>query len=158
MITAQRREAIEKRLSEIDAHIVKTSVPLTLSEGVGFRTMCIELKGTLRAILKGESVHALSAHEARVTELLNANSAEVERRRDIFNRKEEWRVLAESAMQHAREATEALEQHSARVKDRIDITLNAYLCDMKPDHDDSITGFNEAWDIVRKLLTKEQEG
>lgn len=39
-----------------------------------------------------------------------------------------------------------------RLKMRIDDRLNAYLCDMKPDYDDSIVGFNEAWDIVRKVF------
>ncbi len=39
-----------------------------------------------------------------------------------------------------------------RIKNRIDSHLNDYLCEMKPDHDDSITGFNEAWDIVRKVF------
>lgn len=36
----------------------------------------------------------------------------------------------------------------ADIKNRIDIRLNNYLCEMKPDHDDSITGFNEAWTIM----------
>jgi hypothetical protein len=30
--------------------------------------------------------------------------------------------------------------------------MNEHLVDMKPDYDDSITGFNEAWDIARKFL------
>ena len=42
----------------------------------------------------------------------------------------------------------------ARLKDRIDGRLNDYLCEMKPDYDDSITGFNEAWDIVRKAFAE----
>jgi hypothetical protein len=32
--------------------------------------------------------------------------------------------------------------------------LNDYLCEMKPDYDDSITGFNEAWDVMRKVFEK----
>ena len=43
----------------------------------------------------------------------------------------------------------------ARIKSRIDIQLNDYLCEMKPDYDDSITGFNEAWTIVSKILDEE---
>jgi hypothetical protein len=39
-----------------------------------------------------------------------------------------------------------------KMKRRIDARLNDYLCEMKPDYDDSITGFNEAWDIVRKAF------
>lgn len=49
-----------------------------------------------------------------------------------------------------------------RLKDRIDSRLNNYLCEMKEGYDDSITGFNEAWDLVRKAfleaLEPEQEG
>jgi hypothetical protein len=41
------------------------------------------------------------------------------------------------------------------VKDRIDTRLNDYLCEMKPNYDDSIVGFNEAWDIVRKIFAEE---
>jgi hypothetical protein len=39
-----------------------------------------------------------------------------------------------------------------RLKSTIDSRLNDYLCEMKPNYDDSITGFNEAWDIVRKVF------
>lgn len=39
-----------------------------------------------------------------------------------------------------------------KVKEKIDNRLNNCLVEMKPDHDDSITGFNEAWDIVRKAF------
>ena len=42
-----------------------------------------------------------------------------------------------------------------KMKDRIDARLNDYLCEMKPNYDDSITGFNEAWDIVRDILKEE---
>lgn len=42
-----------------------------------------------------------------------------------------------------------------QIKNKIDSHLNAYLCEMKPDYDDSVTGFNEAWDIVRKILQEE---
>lgn len=42
----------------------------------------------------------------------------------------------------------------ARLKWRIDYQLNDYLCGMKEGYDDSITGFNEAWDIVRQLLAE----
>lgn len=38
------------------------------------------------------------------------------------------------------------------IKSTIDYRLNDYLCEMKPEYDDSITGFNEAWDIVRKAF------
>lgn len=42
-----------------------------------------------------------------------------------------------------------------RLKRRIDSRLNEYLCNMKEGYDDSITGFNEAWDIVRGIFRDE---
>lgn len=44
-----------------------------------------------------------------------------------------------------------------RVKERLDTRLNNILCNMQPGYDDSITGFNEAWDAVRKVLDEEIE-
>lgn len=34
------------------------------------------------------------------------------------------------------------------LKSAIDARLNDHLCEMKPDTDDSITGFNEAWSVI----------
>lgn len=34
----------------------------------------------------------------------------------------------------------------------LDHRLNAYLCEMKPNHDDSISGFNDAWHIVSEAF------
>lgn len=42
-----------------------------------------------------------------------------------------------------------------RLKDRIDTRLNNVLCEMKEGYDDSIVGFNEAWDIVHKAFEEE---
>ena len=42
-----------------------------------------------------------------------------------------------------------------RLKNRIDSILNNVLCDMKPGWDDSIEGFNKAWDLVREILAEE---
>ena len=42
----------------------------------------------------------------------------------------------------------------AALKRRLDYRLNDYLCEMKPDYDDSITGFNEAWSIVNKAFAE----
>lgn len=39
-----------------------------------------------------------------------------------------------------------------RIQRNLDALLNDYLCEMKPNYDDSITGFNEAWDVVSKFL------
>ena len=38
-----------------------------------------------------------------------------------------------------------------RLKDKIDQRMNNHLIEMKEGYDDSITGFNEAWDIVRNF-------
>jgi hypothetical protein len=42
-----------------------------------------------------------------------------------------------------------------RLKDRCDRILNDVLCDMQPGWDDSIEGFNKAWDIVRDIFKEE---
>lgn len=42
----------------------------------------------------------------------------------------------------------------SRLKSKADGRLNDYLCEMKPGYDDSITGFNEAWDIVRAAMAE----
>jgi len=39
-----------------------------------------------------------------------------------------------------------------RIKDALDFRLNDYLCEMREGYDDSIVGFNEAWDVVRKCF------
>lgn len=49
------------------------------------------------------------------------------------------------------------EARADRIKTRTDTRLNDYLCEMKPEYDDSIVGFNEAWDIVRAILKEEIE-
>ena len=41
----------------------------------------------------------------------------------------------------ARARIEALEAALTKLKDKINYRLNNYLCDMKPNYDDSITGF-----------------
>lgn len=43
---------------------------------------------------------------------------------------------------------EALEN----IKKRLESNLNNHLCEMKPGYDDSIVGFNEAWDVMRKVF------
>ena len=49
---------------------------------------------------------------------------------------------------------EAAQTALARLRDGIDARLNNYLCGMTPNYDDSITGFNEAWDEVRKSFAR----
>lgn len=50
---------------------------------------------------------------------------------------------------------ESTEATLRRVKDRIDTRLNNVLCEMEPNYDDSIVGFNEAWDIVSAIFKEE---
>lgn len=38
------------------------------------------------------------------------------------------------------------------LRNALSIRLNDYLVELKPGYDDSITGFNEAWDVVRKFF------
>lgn len=42
-----------------------------------------------------------------------------------------------------------------RLKNRFDTIFNATLCDMKPGWDDSIEGFNKAWDMAREIFDEE---
>jgi hypothetical protein len=44
-----------------------------------------------------------------------------------------------------------------RIFSRISTHLNDVLCKMKPDYDDSIVGFNKAWDIMRTVFEDEME-
>lgn len=41
------------------------------------------------------------------------------------------------------------------LRGRLGNRLNNVLCEMKPDYDDSIVGFNEAWDVMRKFFDDE---
>lgn len=42
-----------------------------------------------------------------------------------------------------------------RLKDHFDTIFNNVLVDMKPGWDDSIEGFNKAWDIARDIFKEE---
>lgn len=44
----------------------------------------------------------------------------------------------------------------ASIESALSDALNAHLCEMKPGYDDSIVGFNEAWDVMRKVLQREK--
>lgn len=54
----------------------------------------------------------------------------------------------------AHEYAEGWFQALVQMKDRLDLRLNNCLCEMKPAYDDSIVGFNEAWDIVRHTFAE----
>jgi len=46
-------------------------------------------------------------------------------------------------------------QELQKLKDRIDRILDSVLVDMKPGWDDSVHGFNKAWDVVRDIMQEE---
>ncbi len=48
-----------------------------------------------------------------------------------------------------------VEDAANRVRDRLSTRLNNYLCEIKPGYDDSIVGFNEAWDVMRKMFDED---
>jgi hypothetical protein len=50
------------------------------------------------------------------------------------------------------ERLQAIEHNASQLRSRLDGNMNDVLCEMKPDFDDSITGFNEAWDVMRKTF------
>jgi len=56
----------------------------------------------------------------------------------------------------AREYVEGWCEALAHVKSTADHRLNNVLCEMKKGYDDSIVGFNEAWDIVRNAFSELQ--
>ena len=60
-----------------------------------------------------------------------------------------------SKMLAAHEFAEGWFHALAEALHRVDTLLNEHLCCMEEGYDDSITGFNEAWDIVRKILTED---
>jgi hypothetical protein len=42
-----------------------------------------------------------------------------------------------------------------RIQHRFNTIFNSALCEMKPGFDDSIEGFNEAWEIAREIFAEE---
>lgn len=44
------------------------------------------------------------------------------------------------------------ESELRNLKVALNTRLNDVLCEMKPDYDDSITGFNEAWEVMSKFF------
>jgi hypothetical protein len=63
----------------------------------------------------------------------------------------EARTIARAALAAAQAVVPAPPSIEA-LKNRIDTRLNNCLCEMKEGYDDSIVGFNEAWDIVRAIF------
>lgn len=44
-----------------------------------------------------------------------------------------------------------------KIRERVSSRLDSHLSDMKPNFDDSIVGFNEAWDLMRKVFDEVTE-
>jgi hypothetical protein len=61
-------------------------------------------------------------------------------------------AIPEAYREHMTQEVQRLREEIRVLKSSIDIRLNNRLIEMKPEWDDSITGFNEAWDIVRKAF------
>lgn len=61
------------------------------------------------------------------------------------------RLVGDAAPDNAAHFTAEL----LRIKNRFDTIFNNVLCDMKPGWDDSIEGFNKAWDIARDIFQEE---
>jgi hypothetical protein len=57
----------------------------------------------------------------------------------------------------AGECADIQRRHIAHLKARIDSRVDNYLSEMKSGYDDSITGFNECWDLVRKAFAETME-
>ena len=72
---------------------------------------------------------------------------------DLYVRSDQALEAILSLLPNTGERDKALEEAAINnLKSRLDTRLNNWLCEMKPDHDDSIVGFNEAWDIVNKVF------
>ena len=57
--------------------------------------------------------------------------------------------------EQGREYAAHLTAELLRLKNRFDTIFNNVLCDMKPGWDDSIEGFNKAWDVARDIFQEE---
>jgi hypothetical protein len=44
-----------------------------------------------------------------------------------------------------------------RIEHRLELRLHDHLCEMVPNQEDSIAGFNEAWNVVRAVMKDELE-
>lgn len=87
--------------------------------------------------------------EAMILDILNKAR---EARNKLYKIETAALALTKAALSHA--PTEAM----AQLKSRLDYRLNDALCEMEPEHDDSIHGFNEAWDIMRGLFNEAPAG
>lgn len=58
-------------------------------------------------------------------------------------------------MTYNSDASAHLAAELLRIKNRFDTIFNNVLCDMKPGWDDSVEGFNKAWDVAREIFAEE---
>lgn len=59
--------------------------------------------------------------------------------------------------EHVRDSVALLLRHREQLralKPALDSRMNDYLCEMQEGYDDSIVGFNEAWDVMRKFFAE----
>ena len=78
--------------------------------------------------------------EAELAERSKFYAETLERRFDLYRK-------AEAELAEAEAERDAILDH---FKSSLDARLNDVLCEMKEGWDDSVVGFNEAWDIMRK--------
>lgn len=65
----------------------------------------------------------------------------------------DWEMRAMDAEQRLAVAREALTEVALlKLQSALGDRLNNHLVEMKDGYDDSITGFNEAWDVVTKFF------
>jgi hypothetical protein len=74
--------------------------------------------------------------------------------REQYAELKQWRENASVAFGHQTALAVAAERErcARELKERIDSKLDAHLCVMEEGYDDSVVGFNEAWDIVREIF------
>jgi DNA anti-recombination protein RmuC len=86
-------------------------------------------------------------------ELFASKDAEIERLTALNAKQNEQLNTAIMAIAELRaERTRKLEG----LKATLDARLNNHLIEMKEGYDDSITGFNEAWDIMRETFAEKR--
>ena len=131
------------------------------------------LKGAERIAALSRALSEKDAEIARLRAALEVHQQTVAEVRLAFEQGPEWYTKGESGLRNQvrlhldrdAEASAALTARPAasqaegvaaleRLKDSIDYRLNEHLCGMKEGWDDSVVGFNEAWDIVREFFKR----
>lgn len=63
-------------------------------------------------------------------------------------------AIAGPSLLHKPETTPRPNDRVRQLSERISLLFNNHLCEMEQGYDDSIVGFNEAWDIVRATFAE----